>query len=295
MPKITIITPTYNQGQYLEGMIESVLAQQYPNLEFIVVDGGSTDQSVEIIRHYQDRINWWVSEPDDGQSDAINKGFARATGEVVNWLCSDDRLAPGALAKVGSIFAERCEIDVVAGKTQTCVLETGGQRIAGPTREDVMSIPYGCRVQQPSCFFRRKLLRSDLVKSQLHYTMDVELWVYLQSRGAKWLTIDEVLATEISWGANKNSVAGLAAWREWLEIHREYCRDTRCLTWALGKICTPLVVRARGTKGIRSSMYWRATGLVNSLLAARYGRAAREMFDILGWLSANESIQNRAS
>ena len=105
-PRITLVTPSFNQGQYLEQTLRSVLDQGYPNLEYIVVDGGSTDDSVEITKRYADRLAWWVSEKDAGQSDALDKGFARATGEVFGYINSDDVLYPGALDAVAKAYAQ---------------------------------------------------------------------------------------------------------------------------------------------------------------------------------------------
>ena len=105
LPRITLITPSYQQAEYLEECLASVQAQAYPDLEHIVVDGGSTDGSRAIIERYADRLAWWCSEKDGGQSDAINKGLGHATGQVFGWLNSDDLLLPGALLRVGEAFA----------------------------------------------------------------------------------------------------------------------------------------------------------------------------------------------
>lgn len=110
-PRITVVTPSYNQGRFLEETIRSVLLQGYPNLEYIVIDGGSTDQSVDIVRKHESHLAYWVSEPDRGQYDAINKGFARSTGEIMAWLNSDDVYCPWALHTVGQIFRSCGEVD----------------------------------------------------------------------------------------------------------------------------------------------------------------------------------------
>src|SRR5690606_28750520 len=106
LPKISIITPSYNQSNFLEETILSVINQNYPNLEFFVIDGGSTDHSVEIIKQYENKIDFWVSEKDNGQSHAINKGFKRATGTIITWLNSDDVLTPGILHKIAEKFSQ---------------------------------------------------------------------------------------------------------------------------------------------------------------------------------------------
>lgn len=117
-PKISIVTPSYNQGKYIEETILSILDQKYPNLEYFIIDGGSTDGTVEIIKKYQDKINFWVSEPDEGQSHAINKGLAMCTGDIFNWINSDDILAPNALFEISIAFKET-GCDLVAG----CILD----------------------------------------------------------------------------------------------------------------------------------------------------------------------------
>ena len=114
-PRISIVTCSLNQGRFLESTIRSVLAQEYPALEYIIVDGGSTDGSVEIIKRYDRRLAWWVSEPDAGQTDALIKGFHHSTGEIMGWLCSDDLLMPGALRTVSDSFARNQEMSVLFG------------------------------------------------------------------------------------------------------------------------------------------------------------------------------------
>ena len=116
-PKITVVTPSFNQGEFLERTILSIINQDYPNLEYIVCDGGSTDQSVSIIKKYEKYITWWCSEKDKGQTDAINKGFKRATGDVVGWINSDDVLLPGALWTVADFYANHPDTDFANGFT----------------------------------------------------------------------------------------------------------------------------------------------------------------------------------
>ena len=115
LPRISVVTPSYNQVQFLGQTVRSVLDQGYPDLEYLIVDGGSTDGSVEILHKYENRLAYWTSRRDRGQSDALNEGFAHATGDILGWINSDDLLWPGALPAVGHYFAEHPEVDVVLG------------------------------------------------------------------------------------------------------------------------------------------------------------------------------------
>ncbi|HAX95810.1 MAG TPA: glycosyltransferase, partial [Prolixibacteraceae bacterium] len=117
-PKISVVTPSYNQGQFIEETIRSVLLQGYPNLEYIVMDGGSTDGSVKIIKKYEPWLSYWVSEPDRGQSHAINKGINRAAGEILFWLNSDDLCLPGAFFKAAESFSQYPNQKLVIGQAQ---------------------------------------------------------------------------------------------------------------------------------------------------------------------------------
>lgn len=125
LPKISIVTPSFNQGKYLEKTILSVLEQDYPNLEYIIIDGGSTDNSVEIIKKYEKHLAYWVSEPDRGQSHAINKGFGHATGEILGWLNSDDYYAPGAPQAIAEAFLANPDVGAIVGAGEFLFEDTG--------------------------------------------------------------------------------------------------------------------------------------------------------------------------
>lgn len=179
-PKITIITPSYNQANYLEATIRSVLLQGYPDLEYIVIDGGSTDHSVEIIKKYEPWITYWVSEKDKGQSDAINKGLKLATGDIVNWLNSDDYYESGTLFKVAEAFRDK-NILVVGGRSSLFKGESEVVRESNGT--DVywgnLAKTIGwARIDQPETFFRKEAIaRMGLLDTRLHYLMDRDWWI----------------------------------------------------------------------------------------------------------------------
>jgi glycosyltransferase involved in cell wall biosynthesis len=127
LPRISIVTPSYNQAQFLEATMRSVLDQGYPNLEYLVLDGGSTDGSLQIIERYRDRLAYWVSQPDRGQADAINRGFARATGDILAWLNSDDTYEPGTLLAVAEAFVQNPGASLVYG--EGWYIDEAGERI----------------------------------------------------------------------------------------------------------------------------------------------------------------------
>jgi len=183
-PRISIVTPSYNQGRFLEETIRSVLLQNYPNLEYIVMDGGSTDQSIEIIKRYEDWIDYWVSEDDGGQSKAINTGIQRASGEIVNWMNSDDCLVEGALRRVANAYRTSpeavawvgaCNFTHEDGEIYQVAAPVVGTRSAfanwgGPDSDPNCSAWVG----QPSCFFSRSaFLQVGGLNPDLHFTMDV--------------------------------------------------------------------------------------------------------------------------
>ncbi|WKN29784.1 glycosyltransferase family 2 protein [Porifericola rhodea] len=198
LPIISIITPSFNQGQYLEQTIDSVLSQNYPNIEYIIVDGGSTDQSIEIIKKYENYLAYWVAEPDKGQSEAINKGLKKATGDIVNWINSDDFYERGALKAVATAF-EDDNINVVCGRGK--IINEEGEFVRYSKGTDIYNANLEktigwARIDQPETFFRRHVLKkTGLLTAGLHYVMDKAWWVnYLLSFGLDNVReIDDVL------------------------------------------------------------------------------------------------------
>jgi glycosyltransferase involved in cell wall biosynthesis len=199
MPRISIVTPTFQQASTLRETIDSVLGQDYPDLELWVLDAGSRDGTVEILRSYESDPRFhWSSEPDRGQTDAINKGLAKCTGEVFNWLNSDDYLEPGALAKVARAFRENPHAQIVSGTTAEFRHPSGEEfnRIRLQLRATPeASIPVGVFCQ-PSTFWRTEIVRAIGVDTGLHYVMDWDLWVrYLARHGQENVVcLDDLLA-----------------------------------------------------------------------------------------------------
>lgn len=222
-PLVSIVTPSYNQQKYLEDSILSVLNQDYQNLEYFVIDGGSTDGSLEIIRKYNDKLAGWVSEPDQGQTDAINKGFHRSQGEIMAWLNSDDLYHPGAVRSAVEFLQTNPEIGLVYGDTD--LIDGSGRKIG---RFNAQQTSYqrlmrgGVYIPQPAAFWRRELWeRSGPLDPSYYFAMDYDLWV----RFAKISPIHYTPQLWASFRIHGDGKTTVSDDRCWPEMKRVYQRE----------------------------------------------------------------------
>lgn len=185
LPRITIITPSYNQAQYLEATISSVLRQNYPNLEYIVIDGKSSDESPEIIKRYENYLTYWLSEPDSGQVDAINKGLAKATGEIIAYINSDDLYLPGAFSAVADYFVDHPSCNWLCGDS---ILFGSGKKTeliqAKVPTSVAQCLAWAYTAPQPGMFWRSELVVNGF-DPVWNYCFDHELYVRLLLSGHK--------------------------------------------------------------------------------------------------------------
>ncbi len=214
LPLVSIVTPSYNQAQFLEQTIQSVLGQDYPHVEYMIVDGGSTDGSVEIIQQYSDRLAWWVSEKDNGQADAINKGLRRANGEIVAWLNSDDVYLPGAIARAVQAFQSHPEAGLVYGFVKA--IDEGGQvtnllRYGDWGLEGLLSFRI---IGQPAVFMRRSVLeQAGYLDPSFHFLLDHQLWLRMAHLAAM-IYVPETWAAARLHSESKNVAHGAEMSRE---------------------------------------------------------------------------------
>ena len=183
-PRVSIVTPSFNQGRFLEETIRSVLLQGYPDLEYIVIDGGSADQSVEIIQKYEEWLAYWVSEKDSGQAHAINKGFSHATGEICAYLNSDDVFLPNALRDIASFFAKDSEAALAYGD---CQIIDEGSRVSDlwvAPEFDLQELLFRCYIAQPASFWQRSRMSTvGGFNAEMHYAFDYEMWLRMAAAG----------------------------------------------------------------------------------------------------------------
>ena len=224
MTLVSIITPSFNQAAYLEQTILSVLKQDHAHIEYIVIDGASTDTSVDIIRKYESKLSYWVSEKDHGQAEAINKGFARATGEIIAWLNSDDYYLSGAVSSAVRIFEENPDVVLVYGN-MLAVDEHGVTfnklNYKQLTLEDLLCFQI---IGQPAVFMRRSALEDLKLDSTFHFLLDHYLWIQIARRG-KILHIDQTWAVARYHAEAKNRAKAAEFGREAFRILESVKQD----------------------------------------------------------------------
>ncbi len=240
LPKISIVTPSFNQGKFIEETIRSVLDQNYPNLEYIIIDGGSTDETVDVIRRYEDRIDYWVSEKDRGQVHAINKGIERTTGDIFGFLNSDDLYLPGTFDTVAKYFQDHPKAEWVCGDTmmfgeghKTEVIETVVPKSAAHCLSWAYTAP------QPGHFWKRELIAGGFDEAW-PYDFDHDLYVRLLLAGHRCEHIPQTFAGYRLHEASKTVAENyrqIAEFERSAEVYedrlygadRRWCRATRFL------------------------------------------------------------------
>ncbi len=192
-PKISIVTPSFNQGKYLEQTILSIISQGYPNLEYFIFDGGSSDNSVEIIKKYSDLIHFWVSEKDYGQSHAIFKGFKNATGEILTWVNSDDCLENGSLFKIAEIYSKE-KADFYVGNARLIDKDGNKKEHLKCNLFDDSFKNLDVFIVQPASFFTKDAYtRFGPLDINLYYSMDMDFWLKIYFSGGKFLKFEETI------------------------------------------------------------------------------------------------------
>lgn len=242
LPRISVVTPSFNQARFVEATLRSVLGQGYPNLEYIVVDGGSSDGTVEVLERYRPFLSSLLIEPDNGQSDAIAKGFERATGDIQGWLNSDDELAPGTLRAVGEFFRDHADVDVLYG--DVALIDAEGVLIrevpAAEFHFKTLLLDHPVVPQQGAFWRRRAYCMAGGLDRSLRFCMDFDLWVRLHQSGAHFARLRRVLGKFRLHGEAKTALL--------TEVHRDEHASIVCRV--LGRDPT-LIERAVTRRGLR--------------------------------------------
>ena len=246
-PLVTIVTPSFNQAPYLETTIRSVLEQDYPNIEYIVMYGGSNDGSTEIIKRYADRLAYWESEKDKGQTDAINKGFARSHGEILAWLNSDDVLYPHAVREAVAYLTEHPECGLVYGDSD--FIDAKGNVIGrfNAKQTDYKKLTEGyVHIPQQASFWRADLWKQvGPLDDTIYFAMDYDLWLRLAKISeVKYLPGNEPWAAFRLHADAKTIAEDDRCWPDMLRIHKRNGGSVFSLLYAkylLRKVLAPVI------------------------------------------------------
>ncbi len=241
LPLVSVVTPSFNQAQFLEQTLCSVLEQNYANLEYYVVDGGSRDDSLAIIKKFSDRLTGWVSEPDQGQGHAIQKGFARANGKYIAWLNSDDYYLPGMLQTAVNALEENPEWGLVYGDVQAVDMwgkQTGLLRYAAWQLTDLMQFKI---IGQPSVVMRREVYeQAGGISGEYHYLLDHHLWLKMAALRPMGYIAQPLAAARFHRDAKNVAMSAafaqeaelIAGWMETVEPYKQYLQLNRTRVWA---------------------------------------------------------------
>ena len=285
---VSVITPSLNQGKLIERTIQSVLSQRFPELEYVVFDGGSTDGTIEILKRYDGEMVW-VSEKDKGQTNAVNKGILATSGEIIGWLNSDDIYFPGALKMACEYFELHPEADIIYGKAYH--IDERDQIIEPYLTQswnfdDLKNVCYIC---QPSVFFRRRVVKKfGLLAESLHYCMDYEYWLRLGGGGAKFFYLDYFLAGSRFYSNTKTL-------RNRIEVHMEI---NSMMRERFGKVpdrwvfnYAHVIVEAKGIDRKRPFPYALAVSLISFFSALRWNKRISWGFlkTLLSWIKGGFS------
>jgi len=229
-PRITVVTPSYNQGEYLEATILSVIGQGYPNLEYIIIDGGSTDNSVSIIRKYESRLHYWVSEPDFGQAAAINKGFGFASGEIFAWLSSDDLYMPQALFYMAENYLSSSSKDCIYFGNCIHFSQKDSELLASGSNVVLYSKKYPLHlfdyIIQPSAFWTKSVwLQVGELNTDLHYAFDWKWFLRAEMARVSFRSIDIPLSLYRIHDRHKSAIGGEKRQKEIISIYKQYAGE----------------------------------------------------------------------